>query len=88
MSVVSWPSLRAVRVADVYKAGRRAAQLTRFDGGIVFAYLPEYLEVPEAAVATTLPRTDVPLTTSAGAVPAFLPVFFRKGDACRVFVGW
>ena len=79
MSVVSWPSLRAVRVADVYKAGRRAAQLTRLDGGIVFAYLPEYLEVPEAAVATTLPRTDVPLTTSAGAVPAFFAGLLPEG---------
>jgi hypothetical protein len=36
--------VRDVEIADVYKAGRLAAKLRRYGGGVEFAYLAEYLE--------------------------------------------
>ena len=78
-------TLTDVRVADVYKAGRRAAQLTRTPDGVTFRYLPDY---DGAAVATTLPRPAEPLTRPGGALPAYfaglLPEGRRLGALRRV----
>ena len=79
MTVESLQSVRGVRVADVYKAGRRAAQLTRAHGGVVFTYLSEYLETGGRAVATGLPLTDESLATSSGAVPPFFAGLLPEG---------
>jgi len=54
-------SLVGVARADVYKNGRRAAQLARVDGSIRFAYDAQYLSQHGPAVATTLPLTDTPV---------------------------
>jgi serine/threonine-protein kinase HipA len=60
--------------ADVFKAGRRAARLDRKRDGVTFTYDGSYLADPAApAVATTLPRSTVPV--SSGAAGAVLPFF-------------
>ena len=51
---------RSVQVADVFKAGRRAAQLRRTGSGTEFAYLPEFAS-DGVAIATTLPISAYPL---------------------------
>ncbi|MDT4914980.1 MAG: serine/threonine-protein kinase HipA, partial [Pseudonocardiales bacterium] len=63
--------LRAVDQADVYKAGRRAATLTRTGAGVEFRYLPDWVDGGRPAVATTLPVTPEPVVRPAGAVPAY-----------------
>lgn len=68
-------ALRTVRVAEVYKAGRPAATLSRGEGSVTFAYLPEYAGPP---VARSLPL-GVPSTTYGGAVPAFFAGLLPEG---------
>jgi serine/threonine-protein kinase HipA len=78
-------SLRSVAAADVYKAGRLAGVLRRHVDGVEFAYRDEYLaqaalEADAArAVATTLPLTDRPVRTQAGAVPPFFAGLLPEG---------
>jgi serine/threonine-protein kinase HipA len=71
--------IRLVTVADVYKAGRRAASLRRGSEGIEFAYELGYLQDPGPAVATSLPITDEPVRTTAGAVPPFFAGLLPEG---------
>ena len=60
--------------ADVYKQGRHRATSHAGIDAITFTYLPDYLADDRApAVATTLPRTDVPVAS--GAAGAVLPFF-------------
>jgi HipA N-terminal domain len=66
--------------ADVYKAGRLAATLTRSPHGTTFSYLTEYLSSGLSAVATTLPLADTPVHTAAGAVPPFFAGLLPKDD--------
>lgn len=66
-------------MADVYKAGRLAATLTRSPHGTTFSYLPEYLSSGLSAVATTLPLADTPVHTAAGAVPPFFAGLLPEG---------
>lgn len=70
--------MRAIRVADVYKSGRKAAQLRRSSSGTEFAYLPEYLNdgIP---VATTLPLSNEPRFTTPGSVPPFFAGLLPEG---------
>lgn len=71
-----------VNEADVYKAGVLAARLTKTENGVRFSYLDAYLENfdgHEAAVATTLPLADQPLTSPSGAVPAFFSGLLPEG---------
>jgi serine/threonine-protein kinase HipA len=70
---------RSVRVADVYKAGERAAQLRRTELGTSFEYLPQYLAGGGIQVATTLPTAVSPLTFPAGAVPPFFAGMLPEG---------
>lgn len=72
-------SLRAGARADVIKAGRSAATLRRTDAGTEFAYLPDYLDDPGPAVASTLPLTDRPVVLPAGAVPPFFANLLPEG---------
>ncbi|KGN32968.1 hypothetical protein N802_16465 [Knoellia sinensis KCTC 19936] len=66
-------------VADVYKAGRLAATLTRGADGVRFAYLPDHLERGLPPVATTLPLTDEPLMSPPGAVPPYFAGLLPEG---------
>ena len=65
--------------ADVFKAGRLAATLSRTAEGVSFAYVDDYLRARHAAVATTLPLTDRPRITAAGAVPPFFAGLLPEG---------
>ena len=47
--------------------------------GNVFEYTPEYLANPGLGVATTLPSTDQPVVTPAGAVPAYFAGLLPEG---------
>jgi serine/threonine-protein kinase HipA len=72
-------ALRQVRVADVYKAGVRAATLSREPEGVAFAYVDGYRADNGGRVATTLPLSDQPIITPAGAVPAFFAGLLPEG---------
>jgi len=69
---------RAVQVADVFKAGQRAAQLRRTASGTTFSYLPEYA-ADGIDIATTLPISAGTLAFQAGAVPAFFAGMLPEG---------
>ncbi len=69
---------RMVQAADVFKAGRRAAQLRRTARGTEFSYLPEFAE-DGMAIATTLPISADSLIYQAGAVPAFFAGMLPEG---------
>ncbi len=71
--------LPSVEVADVRKAGVPAATLTRDADGIEFAYRADYLASGGLAVATTLPLTDQPVRTQAGAVPPYFAGLLPEG---------
>lgn len=79
MRAAGLEGLTAVGIADVYKAGRRAATLSRRPDGIEFAYQADYLGSGGPAVATTLPPTDQPVRTYAGAVPPFFAGLLPEG---------
>lgn len=66
--------------ADVFKSGRHAATLTRTADGVRFSYLPHYLEAADAIpIASTLPLTDQPRITAAGAVPPYFAGLLPEG---------
>lgn len=67
--------LRSARRAEVYKAGRAAATMTRGDGTVTFAYLSEYDGWP---VAHTLPL-GATVTTYGGAVAPFFAGLLPEG---------
>ena len=69
-------ALRRVKVADVYKKGRHAARLRRAPHGNEFAYDEGYDGSP---VASTLPLSDPPTTSPAGAVPPFFAGLLPEG---------
>ena len=70
--------MRSVQVADVFKAGRRAAQLRRTSSGTKFGYLSEFAS-DGVAIATTLPISADPLRCPPGAVPAFFAGMLPEG---------
>ncbi|MEO7121942.1 MAG: HipA domain-containing protein [Lacisediminihabitans sp.] len=66
--------------ADVFKAGHLAATLTRTAEGVEFTYLPDYLgSVQSVAIASTLPLTEKPRVTAAGAVPPYFAGLLPEG---------
>lgn len=71
--------LRTVDQADVYKAGRHAATLTRTPDGVEFRYLDARVEDEEPPVATTLPLTHEPLLRPAGALPSYFAGLLPEG---------
>jgi serine/threonine-protein kinase HipA len=77
VSNIDAEGIRAVEVADVYKAGQLAAKLRRRDSGVEFSYLPEYRG--GLAVASTLPLSGEPRVTPAGAVPPFFAGLLPEG---------
>jgi serine/threonine-protein kinase HipA len=72
-------SLTQVQVADVHKAGVLCAKLIRRTGGVEFAYLDEYVAGGGRPVATTLPLSDEPVASPAGAVPPFFAGLLPEG---------
>lgn len=72
-------ALRTVDEADVYKAGRLAARLTRTHDGVEFGYVPEWVEAGGPPVATTLPLQQEPVLRRGGAVPAFFTGLLPEG---------
>ena len=71
--------VKAIEVADVIKAGRRAATLRRTADGVVFSYLDSYLAEHGPSVATTLPLSAPEVRTAAGAVPPFFAGLLPEG---------
>ena len=71
--------LRAVDEAEVFKAGRRAATLSRTPNGVEFRYSDEWLEAGAEPVATTLPVTRQPVVRSGGALPAYFAGLLPEG---------
>ena len=63
----------------MFKDTQLAGVLRRLRGGVEFGYLPEYLSAGGEQVATTLPLTDVPVLTPAGAVPPYFAGFLPEG---------
>lgn len=77
-SPVDFSWARGVRVADVFKAGRKAARLERTPSGVRFSYYPDYLS-HGVAVATTLALDDQAVVTPSGAVPPFFAGLLPEG---------
>lgn len=73
------PDPRRVATADVLVAGMAAATLTREPEGTVFAYRPDYLDRGGPPVATTLPLSEAPVRSPAGAVPPFFAGLLPEG---------
>ncbi|TLM84017.1 type II toxin-antitoxin system HipA family toxin [Pseudarthrobacter sp. NamE2] len=67
------------RIADIYKAGVLAARLERYDGGTRFSYVPAYLASGGPAVATSLPLTNEPVLSAAGAAPPYFTGLLPEG---------
>ncbi|NUS93837.1 MAG: type II toxin-antitoxin system HipA family toxin, partial [Nocardia sp.] len=77
--------LRTVRAADVYKSGRRAAVLIKNTAGTLeFRDLPEYLAESRRPSATTRPRTDEPVHTFGGSLPAYFAGLLPEGHRLSV----
>jgi serine/threonine-protein kinase HipA len=68
-----------VDAADVYKSGVLAARLERTPQGVAFAYLDDYRSSGLPPIASTLPLTDAPRITPAGAVPPYLAGLLPEG---------
>ncbi len=71
--------LRTVEQADVFKAGARAATLTRTADGVEFRYLAEWLSADHPPVATTLPVISEPVVRPAGALPSYFAGLLPEG---------
>jgi serine/threonine-protein kinase HipA len=71
--------LRTVDEADVFKAGHRAATLTRTQNGVEFRYLDDWIRAGRPPVATTLPVTPEPAVRSGGALPAYFAGLLPEG---------
>lgn len=72
-------ALRVVEQADVYKAGRRAATLTRTVDGVRFRYLDEWISDGGPAVATTLPVVGGAVARPGGALPSYFTGLLPEG---------
>lgn len=79
MTAGNLEELTKIDIADIYKAGRLAGTLSRHPDGVEFAYRADYLEDGGPAVATTMPLTDRPTRTYAGAVPPFFAGLLPEG---------
>jgi serine/threonine-protein kinase HipA len=81
------PEPRDVDRADVYKAGVLAGDLRR-DGDLVsFRYDPAYLDdSSRRPVGWALPKTDQPVTATAGSVPPFFAGLLPEGARLQAVV--
>ncbi|BDP99820.1 HipA domain-containing protein [Aquiluna sp. KACHI24] len=67
------------KTALVLKQGLPAATLTQNGSDVTFEYLPEYLDANAPAIATTLPKSEIKKTYSAGATPAYFAGLLPEG---------
>ena len=72
-------TLRTVERAEVYKAGRLAATLTRTADGVEFRYLDDWLAANGSPIASTLPVGPGPRTRPGGALPAYFAGLLPEG---------
>jgi serine/threonine-protein kinase HipA len=72
-------ALRAVDQADVYKAGDRAATLTRTAEGVEFAYTAQWISSRAAPIATTLPVQAELVVRGGGALPSYFTGLLPEG---------
>jgi serine/threonine-protein kinase HipA len=72
-------ALRDVEAADVYKRGARAATLTRTTDGVVFAYLPWWVDNSRPPIATTLPVSTTHVLRPGGGLPAYFAGLLPEG---------
>lgn len=72
-------ALRDVGAADVYKQGEWAATLTRTTDGVVFAYLPWWVDNSRPRVATTLPVSTTDMLRPGGGLPAYFAGLLPEG---------
>lgn len=72
-------ALRDVGAADVYKRGERAATLTRTTDGVVFAYLPWWVDNSRPPIATTLPVSTTDVLRPGGGLPAYFAGLLPEG---------
>jgi len=79
MSMKELAELRNVKKADVYKQGRLAATLTRTPDGVIFQYLPSWIEEGGPAIASTLPVSDSVQVRPGGALPAYFSGLLPEG---------
>ena len=68
-----------VDAADVYKSGVLAARLARTPQGVALTYLDGYRTSGRPPIASTLPATEAPRITPAGAVPPYLAGLLPEG---------
>lgn len=79
------PTLRFLRRADVYKAGRLAGHLDRAsDGGVAFSYETDYLTAGLDPVASSLPLAADPVRMPSGGVPPFFAGLLPEGHRFTV----
>lgn len=71
--------LRTLDEADVFKAGRHAAKLTRVRDGIEFRYLDDWIAAGGPPVATTLPVSPQPVLRAGGTLPAYFAGLLPEG---------
>ena len=77
---VDLQELKSVVQADVYKGGQLAAHLRRGGSGeVVFTYEENWIANHGPPIATTLPVTQEPVVTMAGAVPPFFTGLLPEG---------
>ncbi|NKX91016.1 type II toxin-antitoxin system HipA family toxin [Nocardia coubleae] len=80
--MTDFEALRRARSADVYKAGRLAARISRTaDGGTEFRYEPGYSGDP---LASTLPLHTAPVVSGSGSVPPFFAGLLPEGHRLTV----
>ncbi len=75
-----------VEVADVYKGGCLAGQITRRDGGTRFVYGDEYVASGGEAVASSLPVQAAPYRREGGAVPPFFAGLLPEGARLQAVI--
>jgi len=79
MPIYDLQELGGITHADVYKGEQLAAHLVRTKDGVVFSYTSEYLASNAPPVATTLPKSELSRSTSAGGVPPFFAGLLPEG---------
>ncbi|WP_446225772.1 type II toxin-antitoxin system HipA family toxin [Nocardia sp. IBHARD005] len=80
--MTDFEALRRIGSADVYKAGRLAASISRMsDGGTEFRYTTAYSGAP---IASTLALDVEPISSGSGSVPPFFAGLLPEGHRLTV----
>lgn len=65
--------------AQIYKKGQLAAELYKSGNTLVFKYREDYLASNGAGIATTLPKSELPISLPGGSSPAFFAGLLPEG---------